>query len=385
MKNKICFAGLLSESNLGDRVILKSTWGLYQQAAKSYPDTDFCLLNLQFEKLTIPQRAFRKVRYLTGTYLQAKSYEEIERNELRLHYKRQLANVNLIVLVGGGLIKYKHQNMYQYLTAIINTAEELDIPLVINGAGVEGYSSSDARCQLLKTSLNKEIVKSITTRDDFDTLTQCYINQGNDKHLAKVADSAVFANEVYDIQAQSGKVFGIGLVRGNIFDDYEKSFSFAQSAELYAQIISEVERRGHSYQLFTNGYPGDSDLLALIKEKLNRPILSVIEPQHDKELVNTLAQFSSVIAARLHANIISYSLNIPTIGLVWNDKLKMFGKEIGHPERFLSCEEFDAKHIVDLAEQAMVQGYNQNQRQQYRASAKNNINYVFNAWQNATL
>jgi len=41
------------------------------------------------------------------------------------------------------------------------------------------------------------------------------------------------------------------------------------------------------------------------------------------------------------------------VGLVWNDKIKMWGEKIGHPERFVSPENIEARNVVDILAQAM--------------------------------
>lgn len=45
-------------------------------------------------------------------------------------------------------------------------------------------------------------------------------------------------------------------------------------------------------------------------------------PKNGQELVNLIANFTFVIANRLHAQIIAYSLDIPTFGILWDEKVK---------------------------------------------------------------
>ena len=379
MKKTICFAGLLSETNLGDIVIIDSTEGLYKKSLAGKGNFEFKRLNLQFGKVSFLKKVIRKLKRLAAKRLKLnESKLEIER--LKKHYRQQLGSTELIILVGGGLIKYKYQECFLYLTALIETAEELNIPVVINAAGVEGYSETDYRCQLLKKSLNNNIVKSITTRDDLETLSKKYIYQNSNIHADKVADPAIYANEIYKVNKQVSDIYGIGLVRGGIFLDNERQLAPEELAEFYTALIVEMEAQGLKYQLFTNGLSADNELLPLIKNKLSRTDLEVIEPKQDDNLVNVISTFTTVIAARLHANIISYALNIPSIGLVWNDKLALFGKDIGYPERFFEYNQLDAKKIVDAAVIANEQGYEQDYWNEYKSTAKDNIDFIVNKW-----
>lgn len=375
----ICFAGLMSETNLGDIVIIESTKGLYKEALKGKGNFKTSDLNLQFTNLSFSYRAIRKLKRLFYSFFSSDS-SHLEVSLLKKHYKKQMKNADLLVLVGGGLIKYKYQSFFLYLTALIEVAKELNIPLVINAAGVEGYDENDARCQLLKDSLNRSIVKSITTRDDIETLNNKYIEPGASVHTDKVADPAVYCNEVYQVEKNKSDVFGIGLVRGGIFLDNEREFGPDDITDFYAALITEMETRRLKYQLFTNGALADVELVPEIERKLNNRKLNVIEPKEDKVLIETIAMFTTVIAARLHANIISYALNVPSIGLVWNDKLTLFGQDIGYPERFFEYNEFDVKKIVDAAVLANEQGYEPQQWMNYKKTAKDNINYLVQKW-----
>lgn len=379
MNKKVYFAGLLSEKNLGDIVIIESTEGLYREALFGKGDFIFKRLNLQFSNLSFVMRVVRKLRRMSFKMLKVDA-NKYELSLLKNYYRKQLKDADLIVLVGGGLIKYKYQEFFLYLTALIDVAEEKNIPLIINAAGVEGYDENDARCQLLKDSLNRSIVKSITTRDDIETLNNKYIEPGAGVHTDKVADPAVYCNEIYQIEKNKSDVFGIGLVRGGIFLDNEREFGPDNVVDFYAELITEMETRGLKYQLFTNGASADIELVPAIERKLNNRKLDVIAPSEDKALIETISTFTTVIAARLHANIISYALNVPSVGLVWNDKLTLFGEDIGYPERFFEYNEFDVKRIVDAAVLANEQGYEQQQWISYKKTAKDNINYLIEQW-----
>lgn len=376
MKKTIYFAGLLSEKNLGDVVITESTKGLYRKSLIGKGDFELKHLNLQLENLNIIRRVIKRISIAKFSI----GISKLEIKALTKHYKNKLESADLVVLVGGGLIKYKYQGVFLYLAALIEAAEELNIPLVINAVGVEGYSEADPRCQLLKSSLNKGIVKSITTRDDLEMLSEKYVAKNNQVHIDKVADSAVYSNEVYKIRKQASDTYGIGLVRGSIFLDNEKQLKPKEVAEFYANLILEMEKCGLKYQLFTNGLPSDNELLPIIKSTLNRTQLDVLEPKQDNELISIISRFTTVIAARLHANIISYSLNIPSIGLVWNDKLALFGNDIGYSERFFEYNQLRAEKIVEAATLANEQGYEQKSWHQYKLPAKTNIDVIVHKW-----
>src|SRR5690606_11826627 len=99
MKKTICFAGLLSETNLGDIVIIESTEGLYKKSLAGKGSFEFKRLNLQFGKVSFLNKVVRKLKRLAAKRLKLnESKLEIER--LKKHYRQQLGSTELIVLVG---------------------------------------------------------------------------------------------------------------------------------------------------------------------------------------------------------------------------------------------------------------------------------------------
>ena len=88
----------------------------------------------------------------------------------------------------------------------------------------------------------------------------------------------------------------------------------------------------------------------------------ITSPENAQELINTISKFKGIIAGRLHANIIGYSLGIPSIGIVWNNKCKLWGETIGYPERFFEINKFIPQKIVNQCLQSIEEGYQKTNR-----------------------
>lgn len=72
-------------------------------------------------------------------------------------------------------------------------------------------------------------------------------------------------------------------------------------------------------------------------------------------LVKTISRFQSIISFRLHSHIIAASLGIPSVAVVWDDKVRGFFGKIGHPER--CCTLLDGpEKILNKLEKARQQG-----------------------------
>ena len=268
---------------------------------------------------------------------------------------------DLIIFAGGGLIKFRQEHFYKYVPDLLECAREWDIPVFFNSVGVEGCDAEDERCQRLMRTLKFPCVKGITVRDDLDTLRQGYLD-GVDINASAAIDTAVFTPQVYGIRKDpDASCIGLGIVRWRIFEDYglaEVTKQFQLS--MWKGIIRQLEEKGCQWKLFVNGLKSDYDFALEVLDYAGRTAqakqLLVRRPAHGRELVETIASFAGVIACRMHAGIIAYALEIPAVGLVWNDKMTFWGERIGCPERFLHSGQFEPEQIVRCLMDSMSAG-----------------------------
>lgn len=337
--------------NLGDTVIADNAAWLVRQA--------------------VPY--FLKQHYVLWLYdIQSEDYELVRQ-------------ADLIIFGGGGLVKYRQENFHIYVPGLLECAREYDIPVYFNSVGVEGYDAGDERCIRPARSLKYPCVKGITVRDDLGTLQNEYLkedlSEGSDScsennlnadlnnkidsgsvRTSSAVDTAVFTPEVYGIQKnEASSVIGLGIVRWRIFEDYgitEVTREF--QLELWKGIIQELEARGYQWKFFVNGLKSDYDFAVEVLEYMGRQSqagqLLAPRPVESRELVKLIASFQAVIACRMHANIIAYALGVPSIGLVWNDKMVFWGERIGYPERFLKSGQFEPGQIVQCLLNSILEG-----------------------------
>ena len=70
-----------------------------------------------------------------------------------------------------------------------------------------------------------------------------------------------------------------------------------------------------------------------------------------------MSEYDGVISCRLHPGIISFSMNIPSVNLIWNTKVSSFYKRIGYPERAIERCDFVAEKIVNKLEKSNERGH----------------------------
>lgn len=343
---KVLLAGLMMSTNLGDGVISDCVQYLLKDIAKKNG----------IKKLKITTRDIRK-----------------EKSKAQLAAVR---NSDLVVFPGGGMIKYRVENLPVAMDRFVSRAEHYGIPVVYNAVGVEGFDLNDEGCRLLCDMLSSPCVKGVTSRDYADFLNENYFS-GEGKAY-RVSDPAVWASEAYGVAKDaSSQVIGLGVARAGLFEDYGTPFSKEELLLLWRGIIDALEKRGFRWKLFTNGFAKDEEFLQELIRYIGRESqldeLTVPKPETPQELVQNISQFKGIIACRMHANIIAYSMGIPCVGLVWNDKLKFFGESIGCEKQFVTYENLNSEYISDVFFEALEKGFDEKILQRERQSAYRGI------------
>lgn len=304
------------------------------------------------------------LRYILKKLNFKSTYYKLEKTEWNLskqktiydkYFKNKIINSDAIVIVGGGLIKYKYQKFYLYIDYITKYADKYNKPVFFNSVGVEGYDLSNPKCKLLQKALNRDCVKSITTRDDYEKLSQYIYNK--DIVIDKVSDPALYTSAVFNICKLESDIVGLCLCRKNLFKDNDVNIDANYLFNLWKQIIDELDKKNINWYLYTNGVSADNEFAEDFIELYNIPTSKLLIPAEPVELVKIISKFRCVVATRLHSCIISCSLNIPAIGLVWNDKLKLFGESINYSERFLLNNDINKDKIIQLIDKIWNETY----------------------------
>lgn len=347
---KVLLAGLMMSTNLGDGVISDCVKYLVRRIAKEN----------KIKNLKISTRDIRK----------QKSKKEIA----------AVRNSDVVIMPGGGLVKYQVEKLPVAMERYITPAEHYGIPVYLNSVGVEGYDEEDANCRLLCDILSSYCIKGVTCRDYADFLNTHYLRDG--LKSVRVSDPAVWVADAYGIEKdKDSRIIGLGVARSGLFEDYGTDFGKEKLLELWSGIIKELESKNIQWKLFTNGLKGDEDFLFELLRYIGREDeaqeLALNKPDTPQELVKNISGFKGIIALRMHANIIAYGLDIPCVGLVWNQKMTAFAENAGISHRFLSHDKFVPEDIVRILEEALTIGYDEKIKEAERKSAYESIKQNF--------
>ena len=294
--------------------------------------------------------------------------------KLRKFFSKQFKDLDAIVF-SVGMLKFSTQDFSFIFSVISKIAEEKGIPIFLSAMSIERENTSDWRYHQLVNVVNSPCIKMITTRDGMkgvEILAKDYMRKD---HVDYVGDPALWIPECYGITKQaSSTTVGINVIRKNIYKDYGFDFSGKQLLDMYISIIRELEKRNIDYILFCNGMKEDYSFGKAIIKEANLPSSKLLMPPTSaKELVSMISGFKAVFGARLHACITAFSLDVPVVGLLWDNKLRYFSETMGIEEFFCELSELDGKIIVDKIERAMSFRYDDENRQYYKRKTEESL------------
>lgn len=381
---KIIIAGLMMDTNLGEAiypyVLAKKLSGggytLQFENLDFYGRSNRCEKNTTFiedidllyssncgKKKIFFLKVLNRLSGLIGRpeYFRHIAWKLNQNNEKRLtrYYTSILKGASLLVFPGGGIIECtSNHDYYHHIDLITKIADELQIPCCFNAVGrVVDYRHMFG-WNTMRKALNRKCVKSITCRDGADWINQnLYYGK---KIAAEIPCCAIFSSQAYQIQKNpTSNTIGIGVIRGNIFESYGISISQEKLLSLYEQIIRKLLKMGYSCCVFTNGYSKDIQFGQLLSKRLG--LLENVEfclyVDSGEKLVQTIASFKALITARLHSIIVAYSLDIPSIGISWTEKVTDFLKLVGSPQNAIQTDKLEDDIIITALEQAVKKGY----------------------------
>ena len=264
-----------------------------------------------------------------------------------------LMQSNLICFAGGGLFGLSYLDFNDYLVKIIEIAEKYQIPVIFSSMGINNMDVSDERSYALRGILNSSCIRAFSVRENGELFRK---NMRDDLRVAEVCDPAVWTKYVYakevspilnKTQELHTPVIGINVVRGGLFKDNGHPWPMGTQLQFLADVKEMLEEAGLDYCFYTNGSTLDNNTLFALATRYQLPAEKIRLIDSTRELVEAIASFDGVLAMRMHSSIIAYALDIPSVNLLWNEKIAHFYKAIGHEERVLSEESWNASAIKE--------------------------------------
>jgi len=246
---------------------------------------------------------------------------------------------DVVFFSGGAMFGFNYQNFLENIEKIVSLAQSRNIPVVFSSLGVNHIESCQGDETRLCALLENKTVKYMSVREHPELFEKYAKNSHLD--VIGVCDPAVWAGTVYSKyieKKESKKTVGINVVRGGLFKANGINWSLEKEEKYLSDLKNLLEKEGIDYRFFTNGSVLDCNTMKHFSVEYGIPEEKMIYPDTSLELIRAVSSFDAVACVRLHASIVSYSLAVPSVNLVWNEKVPYFYKNIGYPERALPIE-----------------------------------------------
>lgn len=275
--------------------------------------------------------------------------------------RKLIQDCDVVIYGGTPVFNYLYQTFYKRTSLTIDIAGEYGKPVILSAIGVDRYDEGNEKCERISAAINQPHVRLVTTRDNFDTLVKFRRPEHSSLPMSTVSDPAVFAGPVFlpflSEHSDSKKKIGLFILRRNGFTDNYFDFPGTAAARFWLDLAAELERRGYDYEFLTSGHFGDEAFLDYLIRNYNVPpakcIFNVNSPEF---LAEKISSYDGVISCRLHPSIISFALDVPCIGINWNNKVSGFYHNIGYDDRVLYVDQLSAVGVADKIEQVMKEG-----------------------------
>ncbi len=363
---KILQMGEVSSSNLGDGVIADCLANMYKNIEpKAVLST--CDITIRPKSAFYSSDSRKKIQPLarihhsikkrskiyTEIYIHIRAFKQIKK--YRKYYSDLLHGVDIVLIGGGQLVADNGMDFPVKLFAFYLEATAKKVPFAFISVGVGSKWRFFSRLMFRKIA-QSPLLLAVAVRDVQSKLNYISIlgNKIAPNDISIVPDSAWNCPDTYgfDFVDKSFRGLGIGVISPEVVSRHSPDNYLAKDNSMifWKKLIIDSVDAGYDISIFTNGDPIDQQFAEEVFNglpdvyKIN--VNLVPKPMSPLELVKLIESFSLVVAARLHANIIAWSMKIPAIGLVWDNKVKAFYDEIGHSQLACNVDKIEELSIL---------------------------------------
>ncbi|WP_417448403.1 polysaccharide pyruvyl transferase family protein [Idiomarina abyssalis] len=302
-------------------------------------------------KRTFLKRVHLKLYTNSRTYASLINYVMINLAGYREFFMEQLSGRDILVIGGGQLFMDSRLSFPLKIYLLLKVVAKLDIPVVFFSIGVGSRWSSWSKYYFGKV-IKSDNVHSIYCRDEESYLKLVsWFPECADK-LYRTVDVALFLGNSRRPDFFKKNQVALGVISpmdvqrvspGHVLSDRDRAKKFW--IELYSALCDKYG----AVTLFTNGSIEDGVFLEELVsdlgeiEKLYK--VDYYIPTSKNLLVDFISSSNLVIAARMHASIIAFSMGIPCVAIEWDEKIWSFMKYVGR-EEFCARPEFISIELI---------------------------------------
>lgn len=304
-------------------------------------------------------------------------------------------NQSDVIIIGGGQLFCNHMLYFPLrLHALATVLKQTNKPIAIYGVGVDKSFSAKAS-KLLSTITEGKNIFFISVRDDDSKVS--WENHFNSTAEFVTRDPGLLAYDVYaeHIKIKQSitdiKTIGINLMMDStaVLNQSEPKL-IPLNEDLFYETGVLLASQGHKVVYFTNGLPVDESIKLRIKKKFERDskykhldISFLVRLTTPTQLAVTISKLDLLIAHRLHANILAYSMMIPHVGIGWSIKMNSFFDAVERKKYFVPADKnLNAEALVNTALRTLEEGIDENVHKNVVTEARLGVEHLCSAIMN---
>ena len=370
-----CVASWLRETFPFDEIVIRDIWGRSQYSGS--PDVSMQMID--------KQRLRVRVRSWVTQHTPYDSQLKHERYVLSKYgdAMQKIANepCDMVVFAGGQLLT---DLMSHELSFYINAFDKRHIPVFLHALGTGPCNSKNLKSELTE-ALRRPSVVYLSVRDHLQAVNERYfgINAGmsentDTRRFLFSADPGLWADHVYHAEKiRKTDTIGLGIM-------YPGNIPTGTAVRFWKKLIYLLNKNNIQWQIFTNGDNRDQLFASYVLDQL--PFMTGEEkskisapPASPEELVRKIGRYRGIISFRLHSHIIAASMNVPSVAILWDDKLREFFRLFGCEENCFSVSD-SAEKVLEALSAAVYKGWPMEKVHEMREESREMLEQAINEY-----
>lgn len=264
---------------------------------------------------------------------------------------RDNRQIDAIIFVGGQLfMDYFTPAIYE-LSKVANKA---GIAVIFNACGVGAMSHQSVR--QLKKALGLPCVRAVSIRDGdvsqvSDIFSSCRLKP--DVVTDPVVELADYVTT--NFSRPKHQKLGINIMSPWVSWRDHPEEGNAYTKQLLRNILAFCKDHSISWEIYSNGGSDDNGYISGMCQQMNIDPKHIADfPHNPDDLVRCIAGYSHIIGFRMHTHIIAHALGIPTIGFLWDEKLRHYAERTHQVSQFLYMKESVSANIANQLTKLMA-------------------------------
>lgn len=322
----ILVVGEYYSNNLGDPLLCETVTKILQEAypeatlipydlsGKTSMTESFVEKNKSSKTVRRAQKILKHFHFYKNHLKKQKTKKQYQYRYLLVPLKQILSDkkIDIVVFAGGEMF------MDYFAERIFVVTKRLrKVNTIFHACGM--YYLSEESKELFRRIIYMKNIKSVSVRDSYNRFIEFF---GKEK-IKETYDTALLCSNFFQPSKEKTFELGFGVIDRPEYYDFQLCF------------LKQLVTSGLTWQVFTNGSVSDYDTAikllqdAGIKdENIKRSYLHK-KPCSAEELVKEVTCYKSIIAFRMHCQIVAVSFGISSFGFVWDDKVKEFYDKLG--------------------------------------------------------